>query len=302
MTLEQLRTLLAIVDTGSFSAAAERLQRSQPAVSVSLKELENETGARLLERRRAGALLTREGREFLPQVRQALSLLDGARQRIAESRDSGSGRLVIATTDTLATYRLPAIVAAFKRRFPKINLLIHSKQSRIAAQMVAEGEADLGYLPFEAIGPELIAVELGRTRELFVHDTKHAPRRGRRVVSVHELRHTQLILLSDDTLTRQVLDKVFSKVGATLQPATEAISIEVIKAMVKSGVGCALLPDMSIEADRKAGRVITAIVREISPRPWGACIRRSAPPGRTVNAVLDLSRTICGVNPARRVL
>ncbi|HLX36180.1 MAG TPA: LysR family transcriptional regulator, partial [Candidatus Binataceae bacterium] len=278
------------VESGSFSAAADRLRRSQPAVSVSLRELENETGVRLIERRRSGVLLTSEGREFLPQVKQALSLLDAAKHRMAESKDSRLGRLVIATTDTLATYRLPSVIGAFKRRFPSINLLIHSKQSRAAAQMVAEGEADLGFLPFEAIDPELVAIELGRTRELFVQSARHSARRNRRVVSVKEMENLPLILLSADTLTRQVLEKIFSQAGTTLRPATEAISIEVIKAMVKSGVGCALLPDMAVDADRKAGRLVTAVVREILPRRWGACIRRSAEPSRTVSALLELSR------------
>ena len=289
MTLEQLRAFVAIADTGSLSGAADKIRRTQPAVSVSLKELELELGTILVERRRAGALLTHEGQEFLQHVRQALAILDSARQKVAGG-GTAPVRIVIATTDTLATYRLPAVIARFSKRFPKVSVLIHSKQSRAAAEMVAGGVADVGFLPFEAISGGLNAIEIGRTRELFVQSSQGTLFRGRKMISVQQLSAMPLIMLSADTMTRQVLEKIFGQAGASIQTATEAISIEVIKAIVKSGLGCSLLPDIAVEEERKAGLLLATTVKEIAPRPWGGCVRKSAARNDPVDALLEISR------------
>ena len=148
MELHPLRVFLAVATERSFSRAAEKLLRTQPAVSLSIQRLENELGERLIDRSAKDLLLTDAGRIVLDYARRFENLQGDLENALAELRDKSAGRLTIGANESAALYLLDHI-EKYRRKFPKIKVQIRrSLSSRIPAELI-DGELELGILTYD---------------------------------------------------------------------------------------------------------------------------------------------------------
>src|SRR6185503_9161813 len=149
--IEELRHFLLIADHGTFTEAARRAHLSQPALSASIKRLEDELGARLLHRGPGGAALTAAGAALAPRARAALAAVDG-RRAVAEVAGLHAGEVRLGAGATATTYRLPPVLAQFRRRHPGVRFLVREAYTDQLETMLHDGELDLAITSAPAKG------------------------------------------------------------------------------------------------------------------------------------------------------
>src|SRR5690349_10983181 len=142
--LDALRHFVLIVETGTFTEAARRAHLSQPALSASIRRLEEAMGTRLFHRGRTGAALTAAGDALLPRVRVALGTIEEGRRAVEEVAGLRAGEVRIGAGATVCTHLLPPILAAFRRSHPAIQFRVRELLPDAVETAVHDGEIDLG--------------------------------------------------------------------------------------------------------------------------------------------------------------
>ena len=243
MTLDQLRSFRAVIESGSFRAAAVRLHRTQPAVTHQIKVLEREAGHTLIERKTAAA--TPAGKLLYARACALLSDADGIRTALREFDETQAGELRLGTSDTTALYVLPPIVRQFRRDYPNIRVQIVNRPTETIAQMVDRGELDLGIVTLPAPSPRL-EERLLFEQELVLVLTQGHPLAVRRTVCMADLRDEPFLLLEERTRTGRLLRDYFRKQDFVPHVVLDTNSFEVIKRYVAEGIGISFLPKDTI--------------------------------------------------------
>jgi DNA-binding transcriptional LysR family regulator len=255
MDLDEIRTFVTIARERSFSGAATVLGRSQPAISRRIELLENELGARLFERLRAGALLTDAGSALLPH---AEAMLANARDGAAAVRDlnaGDTGTLSFALVGTLANPRLTDALRTFTRRFPRVRLALQTATSREVGELVRRGDATLGLrylvddhpdLESRTIAREALVVAACAGHRL-ANGRRHAPRAlaGERWVAFPARRSRESMV---DFLERRLI-----AAGIDNHEIVPIDSLSAQKRLVEAGFGIALLAESAIEEELRLG-------------------------------------------------
>lgn len=261
MELRQLESLRLILSTGSFTAAAKRLGVSQPAISLHIKSLEEEFGARLLERDGKGVRTTPAGAALLAAADAAFAALEDGARRIQELAAPDRGRLVLACGDTVALQWLPPALRAFRSAWPRAEVAIRNHGSQEILRLVLEREADLGIatrppwidraLWSKTLGEDPFYVALPPGHRLV----------GDAMPDLEALAAHDAVLLARPAETRAIVDRGFAARGLAVRCAMESGNLEVVKRYVADGLGWSLLPAMSIaEGDRQR-----LVLREVPP-------------------------------------
>lgn len=284
MTLDALRCFCAVVDLGSFRRAAERVHRSQPAVSQQLKALETELGHTLLDRKTtqptpAGHIVYERGLALLQGA-------DGLTRELEDFDETARHELRVGTSDTNALYFLPAYVKAFAKAMPQTRLVVISRSSDAIAGEVHRGGLDLGIVTLPVARPGIEVRELFEQQLVLVTPKAH-PLARRRRISISRLGGTPLVVLDEATRTGALLREFFIEQDFTPQVALDSGSFEVIKRYVAEGVGLSILPEMVVtKADRKA--LATVKVTGLPVIHIGAIWREGAYQTRAARAFLNL--------------
>jgi DNA-binding transcriptional LysR family regulator len=145
VTIRQLRAFAAVADTGSFTAAAGQLSLTQSALSVLVRELEADVGVRLFDRHTRGVLLSEAGREFRPRVRRLLADLNDAVTSVAELGARKRGVVRLAAPQLIASAVLPGVIAAYREKFPGIEVRLTDALPENLLEALASGAADLAF-------------------------------------------------------------------------------------------------------------------------------------------------------------
>jgi DNA-binding transcriptional LysR family regulator len=244
--LHHLRIFHTLATTGSFTGAARRLGISQPAVTIQVRELEDASGVRLLERGARRLHLTDAGRALLRVTEKIFGFVDEAEAVLAQAGGAVSGTLRISASGTAGAYLLPPLLAAFRIRHPEVRIVLETSNSRRVLEQVAAFEADLGVLaapegtvPFPAAADARLVVHALAREPLVVAVRRDHPWRRRSVVSVAELASQPLLLREPGSTTRRVLEAHLEAAGVTPQVVMELGSNEAIKHAVEAGLGVA---------------------------------------------------------------
>src|ERR1700678_169387 len=198
MELQQLRYFCAIADTGSFTRAAQHTHVSQPSLSQQIRKLEDELGARLLDRLGRTVQLTELGRSFLPRARAVLRDLEAARSDVVEKKASISGPIAVGVIPTIAPYFLPPVLAAFTRKYPEARVTVVEEITPLLLERLRAGTTDVAIagLPVQARSHDFQAFPL-RVEKLFAVLPKKHSLAKRRTVSLEELQDDTFVLLRD---------------------------------------------------------------------------------------------------------
>jgi DNA-binding transcriptional LysR family regulator len=247
MDLRQIRQFLAVAELLSFRKAAERLHMSQPPLSVSIKQLEEDLGVKLFTRNRSGVRLTPEGEAMLEDARRLDLCAHQLRQRAASAKSGLSGILRIGFVGS-ATYALmPRVLSAFRMRYPDVTLVLReSTTSEILAE-VDSGSLDMGLVRYPVLEPTgllLIPVEWD---QLVLALEKNHPLCRRGKIYLRDLAAEPFIMYSSTIAQNLRAQVVLACQAAGFVPLVvqEAVQVQTIVSLVASGLGIALVPSIS---------------------------------------------------------
>ena len=255
MRFQQLRYLSEIARRDlSVSAAAEALHTSQPGVSRQVKELEDELGVEIFVRhgkRLTG--LTEPGRAVLAIAERILAEAANLKRAGEEFANERLGSLTIATTHTQARYALPKAVAAFKRKYPDVQLVIHQGNPTQICEMVLRGEAEFA-IATEQIAeyPELVSLPCYQWNRCVVVPARH-PLARVKPLTLEAVAKYPIVTYDFAFANRSLVEKAFEQRGLTAKVVLTALDADVIKTYVELGLGVGIMAAMAFNAKRDAG-------------------------------------------------
>ena len=306
LTLDQLELFVAVVDTGSFSAAARQLKRAQSAVSYGIKRLEELLGLELLERSLGGARPTLQGQNLLIEARDVIDQVDRLRAAGRAFSQKVEPEVSISLTLLYPLDAFGAITREMREHFPHTTLRVHSGNLGAAEQDVLSGLTTLGVSGLPDVPSELVVLPCGQATLARVASPNHPLAKHRGAISSVELRkHLQLVGMDLTTVTSKVRFNVIS-------PRTWRIGDTMIRyQMVLAGAGWTHLPRAWVAADIAAGRLVELRYAKNALPPsqaMRAFYRIASPPGpagqwlldRVCNAALPQPTTTHEARPRRR--
>jgi DNA-binding transcriptional LysR family regulator len=261
MELYSLRVFLAVANEKSFSRAAEKLLRTQPAVSLSIQRLEQSLGEKLIDRSAKELLLTDAGRIVLEYARRFDNLQGDLENALAELRDKSAGRLIIGANESSTLYLLGHI-ENFRRRYPRIKVQVRrSLSSQIPAELI-DGGLELGILTYDPEDERLVSRMIYTDHLSFVVSPRHRLAE-RAEVSIAELGAETFIAHNVVSPYRATVIREFHRHKTPLKMDLEMPTIEAIRKMVERNEGVAFLPRMCVEEELGHGLLREVKVKEL---------------------------------------
>jgi LysR family cys regulon transcriptional activator len=255
LKLQQLRSLAEIARRDlSVSAAAEALHTSQPGVSRQVKELEKELGVEIFARHgKRFTALTEPGRAVLAIAERILAEVENLRRAGQEFANDKLGSLTVATTHTQARYALPGAVAAFKRRYPDVQLVIHQGNPTQICEMVLRGEAEFA-IATEQIAEyaELVSLPCYQWNRCVVVPARH-PLARVKPLTLEAVAQFPIVTYDFAFANRSLVEKAFAQRGLAPKVVLTALDADVIKTYVELGLGVGIMAAMAFDARRDRG-------------------------------------------------
>jgi LysR family transcriptional regulator, low CO2-responsive transcriptional regulator len=268
MTLRQLEVFLAVAREKSFSRAATRIHSSQPTLSEHVSELEGELGKKLFFRQGRGreVTMTEAGRVFEQYAAAAVSAVEGARQALADLDGLAHGSLLIGASTTPGLYVMPRLVAAFRAKYPGVDLKLQIANSQAIEGRVRERELDLGIVGGHAISPGQKCLTAGMLDELVLIVPPTHGWAKRREIAPQLLADESLLLREEGSATRSVTERTLLRAGIRFRVAMELDHTEAIKQGVMAGLGVAFVSTYAVRGEIATGRLCALRLRGIRLR------------------------------------
>jgi DNA-binding transcriptional LysR family regulator len=261
MELYLLQAFLTIASERSFSRAAEKLLRTQPAVSLALQRLETELGEKLIDRTGRELMLTDAGRTVLEYARRFENLSQEMENALAELRDKSAGRLTIGANESTTLYLLQHI-QHFRQLYPKVKVRVRrSLSSKIPAELI-DGNLELGVISYEPADERLISKVIYTDALSFIVSPRHRFAR-RRSVSIAELGMETFIAHNVVSPYREVVLREFQRHKVPLNMDVEMPTIETIRKLVENNQGVAFLPRMCVAQELERRAVCEVKIKEL---------------------------------------
>lgn len=284
LRLDQLRTFCRVIELGSFSAAAERLNISQPAVSLQVRQLEKRLGVRLIERVGRRAMPSDAGSRLLAHARTIEQAVGDAWDSVTARGEHALGRVRIGTGATAAIYLLPPILGALHRRFPSLEISVTAQNTSDVLKALEANLVDIGLVTLPAPGRSFAVTPVMDDDFVAI-----APASGEtlpKVVTPAMLARRKLILYETAGNTRRLADAWFARAGVRPTPVMDLGNVEAIKELVAAGLGVAVLPGTAM---RRRGQRLPITTHALSPRlsrKLALVMRRDKVPGRGLREVV----------------
>jgi DNA-binding transcriptional LysR family regulator len=293
LNLDQLETFAAVIELGSFSAAAARLNLTQPAVSFQIRQLERRLGLHLVERIGRRARATAAGLDLLPHIRRIDEVVASAIEAMAYHTKGVAGRVRLGTGATACIYLLPPLLSDLRRRFPSLEIVVRTGNSRDILRELDDNALDIGVVTLPALGRMFVVEKLIDDEIVAVFPPGVVPPH---TASPSALAALPVLLYESGGNARRVIDDWFARAGVVLKPGMELGSIEAIKQLVAAGLGCGLMPRLAVDGNPAGG----VEPRSLSPRLYreiGMVLRRDKVPDRGLR---ELMRALTELKAGRR--
>jgi DNA-binding transcriptional LysR family regulator len=254
--IRQLRAFVAIAESGTFTAGALRVHVTQAAISMQIRQLENEIGARVFVRAPRHVILTEAGEQLLRRARHILREHDAALDEIAELAGAERGRLRIGSASAMVlTEQLPSILKELRKQHPAAEISVMSGTSEVLVDQILAGEVDIAFvsLPVDVRG---IKTERLSEDQLVAIASPHHKLAKQRTISAFTLAGERLILGERGGNTRRLIDQFFAQAGVTLRVAMELSRQQAIKRMVEEDMGVGIVPLQSVKEEVEKGRLV----------------------------------------------
>ena len=273
VTIRQLQAFVAVASSGSFAEACTLVHLSQPAVSIAIKNLEEEVGGKLLVRSTRSVALTSEGAEFYPVVQRLLADWQQSLEDVHNLFALRRGKLDIAAMPTFASSLLPSILAEYHRQYTDINVTVHDVIAESVVDMVRDGRVELGVTFDPGDARDLDFRPLFRDKFVAVLPQNH-PLLAKPQLKWRQLQNLPYITLQRPSSIRLLIDQVLGDHDITLTPTFEAHQLASIGRMVSSGLGISVVPALSGGQMREMGAECRPIVAPVVTRNVGVITRK----------------------------
>ncbi len=251
MDLRQLEIIRAIADTGSFTAAGEKLRVSQSAISRQILLLEEELGEAVFYRIGRRIRITPTGDSLLQLSHRIFRDLQETVTGISDTRETLRGTLRLVGSMTVCLYVFPALLAEVRRTFPSLGLKITAGDIEHSIVMLRSGTADLGLVTLPVEATDLVSEPVLEEELLLVTYPAHPLARKRRILPA-DLHRQPFVLFEAGSVTRRLVDQFFGREGIEPAIVMETENVEIIKAMVHFGLGISFIPWQAAAMDVKA--------------------------------------------------
>ena len=253
MTFRHLKIFLAVCDHKNMTRAAKALYLSQPSVSQAIAELETYYGVKLFERLNHRLFLTAAGERLQSYARHILNLEEQARKELSEHKESGTLR--IGASLTIGTYLLPGLISAFHEKMPQVEIFTLVENTDVLQKMLLDDRIDIGLVEGPVNSPDIIEKNI-RDDELVVVCAPQHPLAKKKKVAISNLAGLSFIVREPGSGTRAIFENAMRDAGVTWKPAGIYNNIEAIKYAVRANLGLAVVPQISIEEELKAGSIV----------------------------------------------
>jgi DNA-binding transcriptional LysR family regulator len=256
MEIRQLRAFVAVAETGTFTAGAEQVHVTQSAISMQIRQLEEETGMRLFVRAPRRVLLTEAGERLLAHALNILREHDAALLEMVEMAGTEHGRLRLGSASAnISSESLPLVLKALRKRHPRMEIFIRTGTSEALVQQILSGDLDMALvsLPVEARG---IRTETLMRDSLVAIVSPHHRLASQRVVSAYALADEKLILGERGGNTRRLIEQFFAEAGVRPTVSMELNRLAAIKRMVEEDMGVGIVPLQAVRQEVEEGRLI----------------------------------------------
>ena len=291
MDISQLEVFLAVAREGGFSRAADKLYRTQSAVSQAIRKLEGEVGEPLFDRSSRDGLLTDAGRVLQEYAEQLLNVRENARQALAELRELQKGKLVIGANEFTALYLL-RVLAEFGRLHPAIRIMVQRSLGSQIPDDVLRHNCEFGVLTYDPEDPELSSVVVYSDELILVVPPQHPLAREEKV-SIRQLGAESFVAHIVSSPYREKVLQAFKKHKTPLHMGVELPTLQAIKRFVAMGNGVAFLPEISVEDEIARGELVRIPVQELNVhRKLRLIYRRSAALSHAGRAFLKIAESV----------
>ncbi|SDD76975.1 hydrogen peroxide-inducible genes activator [Ruegeria marina] len=293
ITLRQLTYFSTLVAAGQYRRAARSLGISQPSLSLQIAALEKAIGARLIERRRSGLILTPEGRDVSELVARILREVDALTLYTSPMRDNMSGTLRLGSTPTIGPYLLPRVLRQLHRQFPKLKLAIRDGAPQELTEDLVAGRYDMILTQLPVGRDDIKVAALFREPLELAVDPDHRLAAAGQVRQFDLAGETMLSLSPAYALHRQI-QVLCQNAGAHLSTEFEGTSLDALRQMVSLGMGITLLPALYVASEVRARQadVTTRPLRPAMHRTVGLAWRAASGKPPAIDRFTDLMRQV----------
>lgn len=248
MDLRQLEIIRAIVETGSFTGAGERLHVSQSAISRQMLLLEDELGEAIFLRVGRRVRITPAGESLLHLSHRVIQDVQGTVAAIADTQESLRGTMRLVGGMTVCLYVFPSLLAEVRRTHPSLDLKVTVGGAERSIAILRSGAADLGLVTLPVEAADLVTIPVRREELLLVMYPAHPLARKRQILPSN-LNGQTFVLFETGSVTRRLVDDFFAREGVETRSVMETENVEIIKVMVRHGLGISIIPWQAVEAD-----------------------------------------------------
>ncbi len=248
MDLRQLEIIRAIAETGSFTAAGEKLHVSQSAISRQILILEDELGEPVFHRIGRRIRITPAGESLLQLSHRVFRDLQETVSAISDTREALGGSIGLVGGMTVCLYVFPALLAEVRRIHPNLDMRVTVGSTQRSIEMLRSGAGDLGLLTLPIEASDLVSVPL-LTEELLLATYPSHPLASQKRIVPADLEGQPFVLFETGSITRQIVEEFFARERISPPIIMETENVEIIKAMVRSGLGSSIIPWQAAAAD-----------------------------------------------------
>ncbi|WP_426434270.1 LysR family transcriptional regulator [Bradyrhizobium genosp. P] len=289
LNLDYLESFRIVIESGTFSAAAERLQLTQPAVSLQVRQLEKNLNATLIERVGRKARPTAAGAALLDHAQQIDAAVASAVDAVAQQTTGTAGRVRLGTGATACIFLLPPILKELRTALPSLEITVTTGNTADVAKAVEDNTIDIGLVTLPVSGRSFEITPVMNDEFVLIAPYDMAlPAR----ITPAVLATRPVVLFEPGGNTRRTADEWLARGGVSLKPLMSLGSVEAIKEMVRAGLGCAILPGMAVTAKNKPRDLV---VRSLLPKLYrrlAVVIRRDKRLDRGLRKTLSALKTI----------
>jgi DNA-binding transcriptional LysR family regulator len=254
--IRQLRAFVAIAESGTFTAGALRVHVTQAAISMQIRQLETEIGAKVFVRAPRHVILTEAGEQLLRRARHILREHDAALDEIAELAGAERGRLRIGSASAMVlTEQLPMILKELRKQHPAAEIAVNSGTSEVLVDQILAGEVDVAFVSLPVDERGIKTERLSEDQLVAIASPRHRLAK-QRTISAYTLAGERLILGERGGNTRKLIDQFFAQAGVSLRVAMELSRQQAIKRMVEEDMGVGIVPLQSVRDEVDKGKLI----------------------------------------------
>lgn len=256
-SIQQLRYLVAVADTLSFSVAAGICHVTQPTLSMQLKDLERRLGVVLVERSRARVIMTPEGESIAKRARSVLSEVEDIRAIARAGSNATGGTLRVGVVHTLGAYLLPLLVPGLRQQFPDLRLYVREELPATLIHHLDSGRHDFLLYPLPIPRADFVSLPLFHEPLQVVMAHDH-PLSAKRLITPADLRGVEVLTIERGHNLFEQISRLCAEAGASLSYDYEGTSLDTLRQMVAMGMGVALLPSLYVRSEVQREELVTA--------------------------------------------